>query len=245
MTLTNVFPEDRRRAVAVIPARGGSKRLPRKNVAEINGRPMVAWSVAAALDSGCFERVIVSTDDPEAARVARDTGAEVFERTIDLAGDTARVVDVCLSLLNQLEAEGALPDVLACLYPTAPLRRPADVRAVTDLIRRGDADYAMAVTTFDLPAHQALRLGEDGTLTSMWPDLVERRETDIGPLVVDNGSTYAVHVPAFRASPSFYGAPLRGHIMPRLRSIDVNTAEDLTMLRLVAAHIDQLEDTQS
>ena len=115
------------KAVCVIPARGGSKRLPRKNVVEFFGKPMIAYSIEAATASKRFERIVVSSDDPETLEIARKYGADPVERKSSLASDTARISEVLLDFLDQEEAAGRKYDVLACLLAAAPLRRAEDV----------------------------------------------------------------------------------------------------------------------
>lgn len=215
--------------LCVIPARGGSKRLPRKNILPFHGRPMIAYSIAAARESGRFDRIVVSSEDQEILRIAEQEGAKPNHRPESLAGDSIGVVAVLLELLDRETAAGRAPDLLACLYPAAPLRRSNDVRGVVDLVEPGITDFAMAVTDYDLPPHQALRVADNGDLSPRWPELITQRDSAIGPLVVDNGSTYAVSVPAFRRHGTFYGPGLRGHHMPRNRSVDINTADDLAL----------------
>jgi CMP-N-acetylneuraminic acid synthetase len=212
--------------VALIPARGGSKRLPRKNVLDFSGRPIIAFTIMAAIDSKRFERVVVSTEDNEIADVAARFGAEIDQRPSGLAADEARVTDVCIDFLNREENAGRNWAVMACLYATAPMRNAEDIQTTVDLIEPGRCAFAMAVTRYALTPHQALKMGRDGGLAPMWPDLVERRASELPPLVVDNGSTYAVEVDSFRHYRSFYGPGLRGYAMPRNRSIDIDTRED-------------------
>jgi N-acylneuraminate cytidylyltransferase len=218
-----------RRAICVVPARGGSKRLPRKNVLLFHGKPMLAHSIAAAQASGCFERIVVSSEDDEVLTIADGFAVGIHRRDEALASDQARVVDVMLDVLDSEAAAGRDYDVLCCLYPTAPLRSAADVEAVVALVVPGKSDFALAVTDYDLPPHQALRLDSNQGLEPMFPDLVELRDEEVGKLVVDNGSTYAVSTPAFRAHKSFYGPGLKGHIMPRARSVDINLPDDLDL----------------
>ena len=221
-------------AVCVIPARGGSKRLPRKNIVEFLGRPIIAYSIDAARDSGVFSRIAVSTEDTEIADVARHAGADVHARASTLASDTARLVDVCLGFLADEDEAGRRWDVLGCLLATAPMRNAEDVRRTRALIEPGACDFAMAVTTYPLPPLQALRAGEDGLLTPMWPDLIQLRSQETPQLLVDNGSTYFTTVRAFRAERTFYGSRLRGHVMPRERSIDIDEPCDLELARALA-----------
>jgi pseudaminic acid cytidylyltransferase len=213
--------------VALIPARGGSKRLPRKNIADFLGRPIIAYTIDAARESGCFARVTVSTEDGEIADVARRCGAEIVLRRPELATDGATLTEVCLDFLDSEKVAGRDWLYLGCLYATAPLRHAQDVRATMNLLQPGHCSFAMAVTAFDHYAHQALAMGKDGALTPMWPELVERRASDLPPLRAGNGSTYGVEVAAFRRHKAFYGPGLRGHDMPPERSIDIDTQTDL------------------
>ncbi|HYC48263.1 MAG TPA: acylneuraminate cytidylyltransferase family protein [Burkholderiales bacterium] len=220
--------------VCVIPARGGSKRLPRKNVADFLGRPIIAHTIDAARTCGLFDRVVVSTDDDEIARVARECGVESHTRGPELASDTARLVAVCLSFLDDEAQAGRHWDVFACLLATAPMRAARDVHATMGLIDTGVCDFAMAVTNYPLPPLQALRKHEGGFLRPMWPDLINLRSQDAPVLFVDNGSTYVASVAAFRRERTFYGSTLRGHVMPRSRSIDIDEPFDLDLARMLA-----------
>jgi CMP-N-acetylneuraminic acid synthetase len=216
-------------AIAIIPARGGSKRLPRKNIIDFLGRPIIAYTIDAARESGCFERIVVSTEDDEIAAIAERYGATLDRRSPALATDTATVVDVCTDLLERERKAGRPWRTMGCLYATSPLRDAADIRATMALLEPGRCDFAMAVTAFDMQPHIALKFSRDGGLSPMWPDLIDFRASDLPPLRVGNGSTYAVDVAAFLRARSFYGPGLRGHDMPRNRSIDIDTAYDLEL----------------
>lgn len=217
------------RRVAIIPARGGSKRLPRKNIIDFCGKPIIAWTIEAAKQSGLFDAVIVSTEDTEIREVAVKYGAEIDGRADSLATDEARVLDVCVDFLARKEKAGRPCDVLCVLYATAPLRTADDIAATVNLVSPDGGHFALATTHYDLPVHQALKRGADDTVTPMWPDLVNKRSSEIGEIVVDNGSTYAVYVPSFLEEKTFYGEGLRTHLMPRERSQDIDEARDLEL----------------
>ncbi|HET6493555.1 MAG TPA: acylneuraminate cytidylyltransferase family protein, partial [Burkholderiales bacterium] len=178
--------------IAIIPARGGSKRLPRKNIIDFLGRPIIAYTIDAARESACFDTVVVSTEDEEIASIAAAFDVRVDRRTPELATDAARVVDVCIDLLERERCAGRQWSSFACLYATAPMRTAADIRATVGLLDPGRCEFAMAVTRYSSPQHQALKVSGRGELDPMWPDLIDRRESELLPLVVDNGSTYAV-----------------------------------------------------
>jgi len=222
------------KALAVIPARGGSKRLPRKNILRFRGRPIIAYTIEAALKADCFERVIVSTEDAEIAAVAASCGAQVSMRPGELATDTARVVQVCRHVLAEEEGEGRTYNVLCCLYATAPLRNAADIRSTMALLQPGRCDFAMAVTGYSFPPHQALRPDSNGVLHPVWPEMLSKQSQEVGAMLVDNGSTYAVSVPAFLEANTFYGPSLKGYLMPRIRSVDIDEQEDFALAELFA-----------
>jgi pseudaminic acid cytidylyltransferase len=222
-------------AVAIIPARGGSQRLPRKNIADFLGRPILAYTVAAAIESGCFARVVVSTEDDEIAEVASQAGAVVDRRPLELATHEAGLVDVCLDFLKREEREGRRWQTMACLYATAPLRNAQDIRDTVALLESDRCGFAMAVTSYDHYPQQALKFESGATLTPMWPDIVTKRASDLPALRAGNGSTYAVDVAEFRKHRSFYGPNLRGHDMPRERSVDIDTRDDLDFAIWIAS----------
>jgi CMP-N-acetylneuraminic acid synthetase len=222
------------RRIAIIPARGGSKRLPRKNIIPFQGRPIIAHTIEAAKSTGLFERVVVSTEDKEIAEVSTRFGAEIDRRDPALATDTASVKEVCLDFLRREEQAGRSWDLLCVLYATAPLRNGEDIRQVVELINPGSCDFSIAVTRYEMPPHQALRLLPEQRLEPMWPELVQARSDEVGELRVDNGSTYAVSVPAFQEHQSFYGPNLCGYEMPQDRSVDIDTREDLDLVSFYA-----------
>jgi len=224
-------------SVCLIPARGGSKRLPRKNIADFLGRPIIAYTIEAARESGLFSRIVVSTEDPEIARIARDWDAEWHERPVALAADTASVIDVCLGFLEDEGRARRHHDTLACLLPTAPMRSADDIRGVHALLEPGACEFAMAVTTYDLPPLQALRRTVDGYLEPMWSEYNNLRSQDAPSLYVDNGSTYVAATGSLRRERSFYGPRLRGYLMPRERSVDIDEPLDLELARALARRV--------
>lgn len=202
---------------------------------DFHGEPIIAYTIRAAIESACFAKVVVSTDDDEIAEVSARFGAEVSVRAKELATDEATVAQVCSDLLMRERNAGANHESFCCLYPTAPFRNAADVRSTVSLLERGKCHYAMAVTRFSHYPHQALKLMPDGGVAPMWPELCELRSDRLPPLVADNGSTYAVIVDEFLARRSFFGAGMRVHQMPFTRSIDIDTEEDFRLAWCLAA----------
>jgi len=220
--------------LALIPARGGSKRLPRKNALPFLGKPILAYTIEAAQQADLFDDVIVSTEDPEIAAIARACGAAVDSRPSALAGDAATVAQVCRELLLRRRREGRRDRQLCCLYATAPLRTAEDIRAVMALLALPHCRFALAATAFTHYAHQALKWRSGGCVEPMWPDLTALSASAVGVLVAGNGSTYAVDVEAFLAHGEFYGPGMRAHLMPFRRSVDIDTHEDFVLAECLA-----------
>lgn len=215
-------------AIAIIPARGGSKRVPRKNIKAFHGRPMIAYSIQAALESGLFTRVVVSTDDAEIAEVARSWGAEVpFLRPAELADDHAGTVEVIQHAVAALREQGEDFAYACCLYATAPFVTPADLaRGLEILEGHPDKAYAFTVTDYASPVQRALRLRPDGGVESLYPEFYETRSQDLEPAFHDAGQFYWGRTEAWAQ-----GAPLHApHSLPirlpRHRVQDIDTAED-------------------
>mgnify|MGYP000420426374 CR=1 FL=1 len=225
------------RRCALIPARGGSKRLPGKNIIDFLGKPIIAYTIEAALRVGLFERVVVSTDDDEIARVAAQFGAEVDERPANLATDTAKLTQVMKAFLDSEAKAGRQYDELFVLLATASLRRAEDIIEVQKMLEPGVCDFAMAVTHYERSPHKALVRGEGGRLAPMWPDLILKRVQKLPEFFADNGSTYGLNVEAFGREKTFYGSSLRGYLMPPERSVDIDDMSNLELAKLYARQI--------
>lgn len=214
--------------IAVIPARGGSKRIPRKNIRPFCGRPMLAWSVQAALDSGCFDRVIVSTDDAEIAEVARACGAEVpFLRPAALSDDHTPTSPVIAHAIAEIEAASATSVAQACcVYATAPFVTAADLRAGLELLERGGADFVFSVTSYAFPIQRAIRITETGHVAMFQPEHFTTRSQDLEEAWHDAGQFYWGTASAWTSGLPIFDAnslPLR---LPRHRVQDIDTLED-------------------
>ncbi len=144
------------------------------------------------------------------------------------------MTQVCEELLDRLEKAGEAYATLTVLYATAPLRNASDVAATHGLLRQGECDFSMAVAEFFQPVHQALIANDYGAMQPVFHDNVAQRASGMPRYFAGNGSTYCVDVKAFKAKPGFYGAPLRGHIMPRERSIDIDTIDDFHLAEFYA-----------
>ena len=217
--------------VCLIPARGGSKRIPRKNILKFAGRPMIAWSIAAAHEAGCFERIIVSTDDDEIAEIAIAEGAEVpFRRPAALSDDHATTVDVIRHALDWLEESAVVPDTLCCLYATAPFVRAQDIRAGADMLK--DAQFAIPVTSFGFPIQRAVRI-EQGRLAMFDPQNYATRSQDLDEAYHDAGQFYWGRSEAWRGDINPFGAESAPILLPRWRVQDIDTPEDWVRAELM------------
>jgi len=205
--------------VALIPARGGSKAIPRKNVAPLGGRPLLAWSVDAARESRAVTRTVVSTDDEEIAAAARGLGAEVLDRPVALAADETPMRDV----IEHALAELARPDVLVLLQPTSPLRRARHVDEAVELLRATGADSVVSVV--EVPhRYRPVRLADDHAATRQEKPLVYARN---GPAILA--------LRADRLGADLYGGDCRAYVMEQRDSIDVDDPFDLELAELLLA----------
>lgn len=221
------------RSLAVIPARGGSKRLPRKNILPFHGKPILIWTLEAALKSNCFERIICSTEDDEIAEIVRHYGFEVDKRPEHLATDRATVNQVTLDLIDRLEKENDCYDNVAMLYATAPMRNYEDIQNTMKLLEDEDTFFAMAVTHFVHSPYQVLNQMEDGELVYSFPLISRMKSQDLPEAFAGNGSTYVAKIDKMRKV-GFAKAKTRGYLMPFVRSIDIDTQEDYELALLLA-----------
>lgn len=208
--------------VAIIPARGGSKRIPRKNVKRFGGKPMIAHSIAAAQASGVFDRIIVSTDDEEIARISRQYGAEVpFMRPAALADDHAGTTEVVAHAVNWLHL--AAPDAVCCIYATAPFVDPQDLRQGLKLIESGAWDYAFSATTFPYPIFRAFRRDP---VEMFFVEHFTSRSQDLPEAWHDAGQFYWGTPRAWTSGAMLFSRRSMIVPVPRSRVQDIDTPED-------------------
>ena len=209
--------------LAVIPARGGSKRIPHKNIRPFCGKPIIAYSIAAALESELFERVIVSTDSEQIATVARQYGAEVpFLRPAELSDDHCGVVAVVKHAVQWCRQQGNIIEEVCGIYATAPLIKVADLRRGFELLQTSGADGVMAVTTFPAPIQRALKMNADGSLQMFQPEHAMTRSQDLEPAYLDAAQFFW-----WGSNASDGGRPVnKGLVLPRNRVQDIDTEED-------------------
>nr|WP_242697449.1 pseudaminic acid cytidylyltransferase [Bordetella petrii] len=215
--------------MAVIPARGGSKRIPRKNVREFCGKPMLAWSIEAALDSGCFDAVVVSTDDPEIASVAQANGATApFLRPAELSDDHTGTIPVVRHAVQWFRDQGESVEQVCCLYATAPFVRAQDLQRGLQVLRETGADYAFSVTSYAFPIQRALRLSGDGRVGMFSPEHFTTRSQDLEEAFHDAGQFYWGQADAWLQGKVIFSPAAAAVLLPRHRVQDIDTPEDWT-----------------
>jgi CMP-N,N'-diacetyllegionaminic acid synthase len=237
------------KVLAVIPARGGSVTLPRKNLLPFCGKPLIGYSIAAAQEAKAagapIDRIIVSTDDAEIAEVSRRLGAEVpFMRPAELARPDTPSLPVVAHALRQAEADGARRyDWVLLLQPTSPLRTKDDIRSALDLAGQNDASAVVSVTSANYAHPAKLKLMQDGQLKPYLGDSLQQpARQDFGfDVYKTNGAIYLTRREVLTEEGSFYGSRARGFIMPAERSIDIDTLLDFEMAEFLLRRQDHAQ----
>ncbi len=210
--------------VAIIPARGGSKRIPRKNIKAFMGLPMIAHSIKTALASKLFERVVVSTDDQEIAAIARRYGAQTpFERPADLADDFAPTLDVIAHAVQAL-AEGF--DGVCCIYATAPFMTAEDLKESYKQWVQADVSYVFSAASLAYPFQRSFKLRENNRVEMFFPGCEKSRSQDLHEAYHDAGQFYWASEQTFLQKQAIFTPSSQAYLLPRHRVQDIDSAED-------------------
>ncbi|NMM06002.1 pseudaminic acid cytidylyltransferase [Polaromonas sp.] len=213
--------------LAVIPARGGSKRIPRKNIKPFCGKPMIAWSIEAALQSGCFDEIVVSTDDAEIAEVARQCGAQVpFTRPTELSDDHTGTTAVIAHAIDWFAMQGQTPKQVCCLYATAPFVGADDLRRGLVVLGETGSDYAFSVTSYAFPIQRAIRITPAGRVGMFNPEHFNTRSQDLEGAYHDAGQFYWGRADAWLQGRMIFSSAAAPVMLPRHRVQDIDTPED-------------------
>ena len=213
-------------SVAIITARGGSKRIPRKNIKEFCGKPILAYSIEAALQAGVFHKVMVSTEDEEIADTARRYGAEVpFLRSENTSGDFATTNDVLLEVLEEYEKRGQSFELGCCIYPTAPFVTARKLADAVEQLLCSDADTLIPVVRFSYPPQRAM-LVRDGRLVFVHPEFLDSRSQDLEPHYHDVGQFYVFRTEAFRRNRKLMLGNILPLVVPETEVQDIDTLTD-------------------
>ena len=209
--------------LAIIPARGGSKRIPHKNIKEFLGKPIIAYSIEVALKSGFFDEVMVSTDDEQIAAIARKYGASVpFMRSAETANDFATTRDVLNEVVNEYQKRGLEFDAICCIYATAPLIAVDDIAEAYNILSQSDFVCVYPVVQFSYPIWRCLDVAEDGSMKRHWPEFENSRSQDLPKEYHDSGTFYWHRLEDDKIADGKLGAI----IMPEDRVQDIDTETD-------------------
>ncbi|MDF1582047.1 MAG: pseudaminic acid cytidylyltransferase [Methyloprofundus sp.] len=213
--------------LCVIPARGGSKRIPRKNIKDFCGKPMIGYSIEAALQSKCFDKVIVSTDDQEIAEVAQSFGAIVpFMRPDELSNDYAGTIPVIKHVIEWIEQHDQSPGLVCCLYATAPFVKKQAIQQAYAQLQQSQADYCFSVTSFAFPIQRAIKITQDKRVDMFYPEHFNTRSQDLEEAYHDAGQFYWGKAEAFKQLKPLFSEYASPFILPRYLVQDIDTLED-------------------
>lgn len=212
--------------IAIIPARGGSRRIPRKNIKEFCGKPMVAYAISAALRSGLFEHVVVSTDDAEIAEIAKKWGAETpFVRPAKLASDYTETVPVIAHAIETCRDLGWKFSQVCCIYPCVPFIQIEDLSGALEILNKSQEDYCFSVTEYPSAIQRALKQLITGKMQPFYPEFELSRTQDLEPAFYDAGQFYWGKAHAWLTNSKIYGSSA-GYRIPNWRVVDIDTMED-------------------
>ena len=219
--------------IAIIPARGGSKRIPRKNVKPFLGRPIVSYSIEAALKSDVFQEVMVSTDDPEIEQIAKEFGASVpFFRSSDTANDFAPLSEVLLEVLHVYEKRGMCFDNVCCILPTAPLITEENIKAAYSVLKESTFDSVCPVVAFSYPILRSLCLSESKQLQMNWPEYRFTRSQDLQPAYHDSGTFYWIKTESLLKNKKLLSDNGTAIVMDEFHVQDIDTYEDWVLAEM-------------
>ncbi len=215
------------KVIAIIPARGGSKRIPNKNIKSFAGQPIISYSIKAAQDTDLFDRIIVSTDSEIIAEVAKEYGAEVpFIRPAELADDFTGTIPVLLHALDWLKDHGFVADYFCCIYATAPFINSKFIKIGFDLLKSSGATSAFSVATYPYPIYRSLKINKNGRLEMLWPDYMNVRSQDLLESYHDAGQFYWADVKKYLIEKKFFSSDAIPVVLPRHLVQDIDTEED-------------------
>jgi N-acylneuraminate cytidylyltransferase len=213
--------------IAIIPARGGSKRIPRKNIKDFHGRPIIAYSIEAAFTSGCFDKVMVTTDDQEIADIALQYGADVpFLRPADIADDHATTLDVIAHAVSWYKNHGEEITNVCCIYATAPFITAQTLQEGLAILTSNDVDYVFSATSFPFPIQRAIKFNDEQCIEMFQPEYLNTRSQDLEEAYHDAGQFYWGTESAFFQQKPLFSIRSKAVLLPRKHVQDIDTPED-------------------
>lgn len=213
-------------SIAIITARGGSKRIPRKNIKDFLGKPIITYSIEAALESGVFDEVMISTDDEEIADIAKKAGATVpFMRSEKTSGDFATTADVIEEVLSSYADFGKEFDYVCCIYPTAPFVTATAIKKAMETLVSKDVDTVMPVVKFSFPPQRCVVVKDD-MLVAKWPECMNMRSQDLEPYYHDCGQFYCLNTKSFLEQKKIVMEKTMPYFQEEMNVQDIDTLED-------------------
>ena len=213
--------------LCVIPARGGSKRIPHKNIKKFNGKPVIAYSIEAALESNCFDKVVVSTDDNEIAELAKKYGAEIpFIRPEVLADDHSGTLVVIKHAIEWMEGNNNHIENVCCLYATAPFVQPQVISKALEKLQESKAGYCFSATSFAFPIQRAIKIVQGDRVDMFYPEHFSARSQDLEEAYHDAGQFYWGKAQAFKDELPLFSEVATPYVLPRYLVQDIDTIED-------------------
>lgn len=219
--------------IAIIPARGGSKGIPRKNIKKLRSKPLIAYTIEEALKSKCLDHVFVSTEDPEIANISKEYGAQVIDRPASLAKDTSKTVDAVLHAIEYLERDGIHPHTVVLLQPTSPLRDVEDIDAAVNLFLDNECDSVISVCEPDHSPFWCFTISGKYLKPILDKKFDDTRRQDLPRVVTPNGAIYISSPETIRRYKGFYGDRIIPYCMPPERSIDIDKPLDFTIAEVL------------
>lgn len=220
--------------VAVIPARGGSKRIPRKNIKTFHGQPMIAYSINAAKDADCFDKIIVSTDDEEIAKVALECGAEVpFIRPKELADDYAGTIPVIQHAIDYISETDPSVSEVCCIYATAPFISASAIQDALNILTSQDCSYVFSATAYTFPIQRSFKVTKDNRISMLQPEAFSSRSQDLDEYFHDAGQFYWGKVDLWRKGTPFFNENSLPIILPTYLVQDIDTEDDWVRAELM------------
>jgi pseudaminic acid cytidylyltransferase len=224
--------------ICIIPARGGSKRIPKKNIRPFFGKPILAYSIEAAIKADCFDRIIVSTDDNQIKEVAIAYGADVpFIRPESISNDYASTMDVIQHCIDWCERQNIKANKVCCLYATAPFVTVSDILRGLAIIDQDGVEYAFTATSYPFPIQRSFYLDEDERINMFYPLNMDKRSQDLVEAYHDAGQFYWGKVNAFKEALPFFAAHSKPILLPRQSVQDIDTLEDWDMAEALYAAV--------
>lgn len=228
-----------KKALAIIPARAGSKRIPRKNIKPFIGKPIIEYSIQAALACKCFDEIMVSTDDKEIAEIAISAGAQVpFFRSTETSSDTAGTAEVLIEVLYEYEKRGMYFEYLCCIYPTAPFITAQRLSYAKSLLMENNVDCILPVTKFSYPIQRGLII-ENGYARMLWPENYSKRSQDLQDVYHDCGQFYFLNTQSLIKQKSLFPEKTMTIIVPETEVQDIDNESDWKIAELKYSRIHQ------